>query len=65
VSEILARFLESELASEMYVDEVLDGSGGLLYLDRVSSVSASPEAEADAFYGVQQELFSEGDPHGT
>ena len=32
-------FLESERASELYVDEVLDGSGRIQYLD--SSVSVS------------------------
>ncbi len=36
--------LGSELAAELYVDEVLDGSGRFQYLDRVSSVSALPEA---------------------
>ena len=38
-------FTDGEVASELYVDEVLDGSGRLLYLDRVSSVSALPEPE--------------------
>ncbi len=60
------RFLASELASELYVDGVVDGEGRLCYVDRVVSVSALPETEADAFYGVQMELpFSEGDPHGS
>ena len=34
----------SELAAELYVNEVLDGQGRFMYLDRVSSVSALPEA---------------------
>ncbi len=33
-------FLLSERASELYVDEVLDGKGHVLYLDKVGSVSA-------------------------
>jgi len=67
VSDILLRdlFLGSEEASELYVDEVLDGSGRFLYVDSVVSVSALAEAEAaDRFYGVQQDLFDVGDPHG-
>ncbi len=36
---------ESEEASELYVDEVLDGSGRFRYLDSVGSVSALAEAE--------------------
>ncbi len=32
-------FMESELAAELYVDEVVDGSGRLLYVDKVVSVS--------------------------
>ncbi len=57
--------IDSELASELYCDEVLDGQGQFLYLDRVVSVSALDEDEATAFYGVQMEMFSEGDPHGS
>ena len=33
-------FLDSEKASELYVDEVVDGAGRLLYLDVSGSVSA-------------------------
>ena len=69
VSEILRSgglFLDSEEASELYVDEVLDGSGRFQYLDRVVSMSALAEAEAaDRFYGVQMDMFSAGDPHGS
>ena len=32
-------FLSSERAAELYVDEVLDGSGRLLHLDSTGSVS--------------------------
>jgi len=37
------QFLLSEGASEMYVDEVVDGQGRLQYIDRVGSVSALPD----------------------
>jgi len=58
--------LGSEEASELYVDEVLDGSGRFCYVDRVVRMTALTEAEvADRFYGVQQELFPVGDPHGS
>ena len=75
------RFIESERAAELYVDELVDGSGeplshdcerGLTRLvipvsvDRYLSMSALAEAEAaDRFYGVQMEMFSEGDLHGS
>jgi len=42
--------LESELASELYCDEVVDGSGRLQYIDRVGSVSALVEVEDDFAY---------------
>ena len=32
-------FMRSELASILYADEILDGSGRLLYIDREVSVS--------------------------
>ena len=34
-------FLQTELAAEMYVDEVLAGDGSVLHLDSPGSVSAS------------------------
>ena len=37
--------MESELAAEMYCDELLDGSGSFQYLDRSVSVSALDEDE--------------------
>ena len=37
-------FMASELASELYCDEILDGSGRFLHLDSTVSVSALPEA---------------------
>jgi len=56
-------FLASEEASELYVDGVLTGDGFPVRVDIPLSVSALAEAEADAFYDVQQ--LSEGDPHGS
>ncbi len=47
----LTHFLDSEVASELYVDEVLAGDGSVLYVDRVPSVSALPEAEAALWPG--------------
>jgi hypothetical protein len=38
-------WIESERASELYVDEVLDGQGRRLYLDSSGSVSATDEDE--------------------
>ena len=37
---VSAQFMESERASELYVDEVLDGQGSFQQLDWVGSVSA-------------------------
>ncbi len=44
---------DSEEASELYVDEVLDGSGRFRYLDSVSSVSALAEAEDSRVWDEQ------------
>ena len=38
-------WIQSERASELYVDEVLDGQGRRLYLDKDGSVSAMVEVE--------------------
>ncbi len=54
--------MDSELASLLYVDERVDGAGDFIELRSRVSVSALDEDEADAFYGVEMELFSEGDP---
>ncbi len=40
-----AGYLRSELAAEQYCDEVVDGNGFPLHLDRVGSVSALDEDE--------------------
>ncbi len=46
--------------------EGLTSDDASVSVDRSLSVSASDEDEANAFYGVQQEIpFPEGDPHGT
>ncbi len=39
VLDKLAPPIDSELAAEMYCDEILDGAGRYLHLDRVRSVS--------------------------
>ena len=72
--------LNSERMSELYVDEQVDGSGHPLHVseggltrlavsvivDRHGRVTALAEAEAaDRFYGVQMDMFSAGDPHGS
>ena len=44
------RYLASERAAEDYCDEVVDGGGRSLYLDRVGSVSALVEVEDDFDY---------------
>ena len=50
-------FLASELASVLYVDEVLDGNGELLYIDIRVSVRGLTETEiADKNYKQLQEL---------
>jgi len=46
-------FADSERASELFVDEVLDGSGRFLYLDSVGSVSALAEAEGSRVWDGQ------------
>ncbi len=43
-------FLESEAAAEDFCDELLDGAGNILYLDRPGSVSALIEIEEDFVY---------------
>ena len=43
-------FLASEEAAVLYVDDVLDGSGNVLHLDKPSSVSALIEIENDFVY---------------
>ena len=58
---------DSEEASELYVDEVLDGSGRLQYVDSTGSVRGLRRDEARYIRLREQldEYFSEGDPHGT
>ncbi len=43
-------FMGTEYASELYIDEVLDGQGRLQYLDKVGSVSGLVEVEEDYDY---------------
>ncbi len=54
--------IDSEEASLLYCDEVLDGAGRFLYVDRDVSLSALPEAgAADRF--VQSEMFDQREIH--
>ncbi len=67
VPTVLARFLGSELAAEMYVDEILDGQGNIQYLDKVGSVSGLIEIENDFAYDPTHIELNHvmGDPHGS
>ena len=56
--------LDSEEAAELYVDEVLDGSGRFLYLDSIGSVRGLDQDEDGFASGRDIYLFSIGDPHG-
>jgi len=55
---VSAQFMDSELASEMYVDEVLTGDGQFVRLDNVSRVTAMDDGRVaiwpDARYTDQQ-----------
>ena len=57
-------FLGSELASELYVDEVLDGAGRIQYLDSVRSMSGLPGPlihwPADSVIEEQHRRFHSG-----
>jgi len=44
------RWIQTELAAEMYVDDRVDGQGRVCYLDKVDSVSALIEIENDYDY---------------
>ena len=54
ISPMIVRFLASELASELYCDEVLAGDGSLLQIDSPLSVSALAEAEAGDRFSITQ-----------
>ena len=63
---MVAQFMASELASELYVDELLAGDGRILQVDNLLSMSALAEAEARASAGnLHLDRLSEGDPHGS
>ena len=57
--------MHSELAALMYVNEVVDGEGLMLYIDRVVSMSALAEAEDTFMCEFFRDPFSVGDPHGS
>ncbi len=56
-------FLGSEIASVLYVDEVLDGQGNVQYIDRGISVSGSTPPQIhwdDALIDQQERSFHHG-----
>ncbi len=59
-------FVASEEAAVAYIDEMVDGDGHLEYLDKVGSVSALSEAEADYAYDPTHIELNQGlIPHGS
>ncbi len=51
IAQLASRaYLASERAAEDYCDEVVDGEGRLLYVDKVGSVSGAIEIENDCEY---------------
>jgi len=59
-------YLRSESAAEHYVDEIVDGSGRLQYLDKPLSMSALTETETDYDYDPTHiELNRRLIPHGS
>ena len=60
--------LDSELAAELYVDEVLNGDGHLVTFDRSSSVSGPIRFDlvsSRAVRRIQEKLRLQGGPHGS
>jgi len=43
-------WIQTELAAEMYTDDLVDGKGQPLYLDSIVSMSGMVEVEVDAEY---------------
>jgi len=59
-------FVASEEAAIAWVDEIVDSSGRLQYVDRVGSVSALIEIENDyAYVPDHNDLFLQEDHHGS
>ncbi len=56
-------FIETELAAELYCDEVVDGSGKFQYLDRVVSVSAVTETGNPSVPELDQKGFEQREIH--
>ena len=55
--------IDSEIAAEMYCDEILDGSGRYLHIDSVGSVSGLVLVRD--ITPILQILRLEGAPHGS
>ncbi len=65
-SRVSVQFMDTELASELYVDEVLTGDGRLVILDTVRSMRGL--IRFDSRWDCernQMEIFPEGSPHGS
>ena len=65
VAELRSAFMASELASELYVDEKVDGAGNLLQVDTACSVSALVEPTEATFVDSlldEQFLRHQADP---
>ena len=60
-----ADFIHSELASLLYVDEVLAGDGSVLHVDTPGSVRGLIRAEQDLVQVPKIKILSAGDPHGS
>ena len=60
------RFLQSEGAALLYVNEVLDGSGRFMHLDTTLSMSGMIRFDSALDCRLNQlELFPEESPHGS
>ena len=61
LAAVMHRFyMRSEQASMDFCNEVVDGAGRKLYLDKVGSVSAMVEVEADVAYDPDHALMNAG-----
>jgi len=66
VSRVSVAFMETELASELYCDEVLTGDGRFVILD--NQVSVSGMIRFDSRYDCeinQLQFFPKESPHGS
>ena len=65
-SRVSVQFMESELASELYCDEVLTGDGHFVRLDIPGSVSGLIRFDSRWDCELNQlEIFPKESPHGS